>query len=66
MKAAAENGTLMFGTVDTWLVWNLTGQGLILIIKCSQNMLHKVHKGANIVCEPFEFRKRKIETPQDG
>ena len=37
VKAAAENGTLMFGTVDTWLVWNLTGQGLILIIKCSQN-----------------------------
>lgn len=25
VKAAAENGTLMFGTVDTWLVWNLTG-----------------------------------------
>jgi len=25
VKAAAENETLMFGTVDTWLVWNLTG-----------------------------------------
>jgi glycerol kinase len=24
-KSAAENGDLLFGTVDSWLVWNLTG-----------------------------------------
>jgi len=25
VQAALEAGTLMFGTVDTWLIWNLTG-----------------------------------------
>ena len=25
IRAAADNDTLMFGTVDTWLVWNMTG-----------------------------------------
>jgi glycerol kinase len=24
-RAKAENGELLFGTVDTWLIWNLTG-----------------------------------------
>lgn len=24
-RTAAENGNLLFGTVDTWLIWNLTG-----------------------------------------
>ena len=23
-RQAAENGELLFGTVDTWLMWNLT------------------------------------------
>jgi len=27
VKAAAESGTLFFGTIDTWIIWNLT-QGL--------------------------------------
>ena len=25
VRAAAEAGTALFGTIDTWLVWNLTG-----------------------------------------
>ncbi len=24
-RAAAENGDLLFGTIETWLIWNLTG-----------------------------------------
>ncbi|HEY9793194.1 MAG TPA: glycerol kinase GlpK [Candidatus Obscuribacterales bacterium] len=25
-RARAENGELLFGTIDTWLIWNLTGR----------------------------------------
>ena len=36
VKELGESGRLMFGTVDTWILWNLTGatqvnQGIILI-----------------------------------
>jgi glycerol kinase len=26
VKAALEEGRAIFGTIDTWLVWNLTGR----------------------------------------
>ncbi|HEY95622.1 MAG TPA: glycerol kinase GlpK [Dehalococcoidia bacterium] len=41
----AENGDLLFGTVDTWLVWNLTG-GTIHITdysNASRTMLYNIH-----------------------
>ena len=25
VRAAAERGEALFGTIDTWLIWNLTG-----------------------------------------
>ncbi|NEW48436.1 FGGY family carbohydrate kinase, partial [Nocardia cyriacigeorgica] len=25
LRAAAERGDALFGTIDTWLLWNLTG-----------------------------------------
>ena len=27
-RVLAENGELLFGTIDTWLIWNLTGQNV--------------------------------------
>ncbi len=41
----AENGDLLFGTVDTWLVWNLTG-GAVHITdysNASRTMLYNIH-----------------------
>lgn len=32
-RAAAEAGQLLFGTVDTWLIWNLTG-GKVHVEEC--------------------------------
>lgn len=47
-KARAKAGELAFGTVDSWLVWNLTG-GKVHVTdatNASRTMLFNIHKGA--------------------
>jgi glycerol kinase len=41
----AENGELAFGTVDSWLVWNLTRGGLHItdVSNASRTMLYNIH-----------------------
>ncbi len=44
-RQKAENGKLLFGTIDTWLIWNLTG-GTIHITdytNASRTMLYNIH-----------------------
>ena len=44
-RARAENGELLFGTVDTWLIWNLT-KGRVHITdytNASRTMLYDIH-----------------------
>ena len=46
-KERAEAGELLFGTVDTWLVWVLTG-GLVHatdVTNASRTMLYNIHEG---------------------
>ena len=46
-RKMAEKGDLAFGTIDTWLIWNLTG-GAIHITDCSnasRTMLYNIHTG---------------------
>lgn len=46
-RAKAEQGRLLFGTVDTWLIWNLTG-GRVHVTdytNASRTMLFDIHKG---------------------
>lgn len=45
--AQAERGELVFGTVDTWLVWNLTGgrQHVTDVTNASRTMLWNIHEG---------------------
>lgn len=45
-RKQAENGELAFGTVDSWLVWNLTGGKLHLtdVTNASRTMLFNIHK----------------------
>jgi glycerol kinase len=47
-RAAAEKGELAFGTVDSWLVWNLTNKTLHLTdtTNASRTMLFNIHTGA--------------------
>ena len=46
-RAAAEAGHLAFGTVDSWLVWNLTGgaEHLTDVTNACRTMLYNVHTG---------------------
>jgi glycerol kinase len=47
VRQRAEAGELAFGTIDTWLVWNLTGgtQHLTDVTNASRTMLFNIHTG---------------------
>jgi glycerol kinase len=38
-RAAAERGQLLFGTMDSWLIWKLTGEHLTDVTNASRTML---------------------------
>ncbi|RFP88845.1 glycerol kinase [Rhodobacteraceae bacterium 63075] len=46
-RARAEAGELAFGTVDSWLVWNLTGgaEHVTDATNAARTMLYDIHKG---------------------
>lgn len=45
-RARAERGELAFGTVDTWLIWNLTGGAhLTDATNASRTLLFDIHRG---------------------
>src|SRR3954468_15284960 len=39
LRADAEKGDAIFGTIDTWLVWNLTGRHVTDVTNASRTML---------------------------
>ena len=43
-RARAERGELLFGTVDSWLIWNLTGQHVTDVSNAARTMLFDIHK----------------------
>ena len=46
MRERAHAGRLCFGTVDSWLLWKLTGAHLTDPSNASRTMLFDIHKGA--------------------
>ena len=38
-RARAENGELIFGNIDTWLIWNLTGEHVTDVTNASRTLL---------------------------
>lgn len=40
----AREGKLLCGTVDSWLIWNLTGEHLSDVSNCSRTMLFDIHR----------------------
>jgi glycerol kinase len=44
LKALAENGEILFGTIDTWLLWKLTGQHFTDITNASRTLLFNIHE----------------------
>ena len=45
LRDRAESGDVLFGTVDSWLVWNLTGNHVTDVTNASRTMLYDVHAG---------------------
>lgn len=41
-RVRAENGELAFGTVDTWLLWHLTGRHLTDVTNASRTLLYNI------------------------
>jgi glycerol kinase len=39
LRADAESGEALFGTMDTWLIWNLTGEHVTDVTNASRTML---------------------------
>ncbi len=38
-RAKAENGDLLFGTIDSWIIWNLTGKHVTDVTNASRTLL---------------------------
>lgn len=43
-RARAERGELLFGTVDCWLIWNLTGKHVTDVSNASRTMLFDIDR----------------------
>ncbi|MFA5945029.1 MAG: FGGY family carbohydrate kinase, partial [Candidatus Thermoplasmatota archaeon] len=46
IRDRAESGRLAFGTIDSWLAWNLTGRHVTDPTNASRTLLWDIHKGA--------------------
>ncbi|HOY37880.1 MAG TPA: glycerol kinase GlpK [Bacteroidales bacterium] len=46
VRKSAENGDLLFGTIDTWLIWNLTGgkRHITDVSNASRTMMFDINK----------------------
>ncbi len=44
LRARAERGEVLFGTVDSWLIWKLTGRHLTDVTNASRTLLMNVHE----------------------
>ncbi|PIO75338.1 putative glycerol kinase [Teladorsagia circumcincta] len=54
---ANQRGRLLFGTVDTWLIWKLTGQHVTDVSNASRTLLLDLHKRkwSSQLCNFFEI-----------
>ena len=42
-RAKAENGQLLFGNIDSWIIWNLTGVHVTDVTNASRTLLMNLH-----------------------
>uniref|UniRef100_A0AC35F4S0 Glycerol kinase n=1 Tax=Panagrolaimus sp. PS1159 TaxID=55785 RepID=A0AC35F4S0_9BILA len=57
VKEAYERGTLLFGTVDSWIIWKMTGHHVTDVSNASRTLLLDLHKRkwSTELCEFFEI-----------
>ena len=46
LRERAQDGRAVFGTVDSWLIFNLTGEHVTDATNASRTMLYDIHRGA--------------------
>ncbi|QLD87240.1 glycerol kinase GlpK [Natronomonas halophila] len=46
VRERAEAGDLCFGTIDSWLIWNLTGEHVTDVTNASRTLLFDIHEMA--------------------
>lgn len=69
VRARADAGELVFGTVDTWLVWNLTG-GKVHVTdatNAARTMLYDIRKGrwSKTICEKLNIPMSMLPEVKD-
>ncbi len=68
-RARAEAGELAFGTVDSWLVWNLTGgaQHVTDATNAARTMLYDIRKGrwSRTICERLNIPMAMLPEVRD-
>jgi len=69
VRSRAEAGELLFGTVDSWLVWNLTGgrQHVTDATNAARTMLYDIHKGrwSQTICDRLHIPKGMLPEVRD-
>ena len=65
----ARRGELAFGTVDTWLIWNLTGGRVHATdaTNAARTMLYDIHKGrwSQTICDLFDIPAAMLPEVRD-
>ena len=68
-RARAKRGELAFGTVDTWLIWNLTGGRVHATdaTNAARTMLYDIHKGrwSESICDLFDIPTEMLPEVRD-
>ena len=68
-RAAAEAGDLAFGTVDSWLIWRLTGGAVHATdaTNAARTMLYDIHKGrwSATICDLFGIPQSMLPDVRD-
>ncbi|GGD42031.1 glycerol kinase GlpK [Sinisalibacter lacisalsi] len=68
-RARAEAGELVFGTVDTWLVWNLTGGAVHVTdaTNAARTMLYDIRKGrwSQTICDRLNIPMAMLPEVKD-
>ncbi len=65
----ARDGKLLFGTVDSWLIWNLTGGAAHVTdaTNASRTLLYDIHKGgwSSTICKLFDIPMQMLPEVRD-
>ncbi|TVS03102.1 MAG: glycerol kinase [Rhodobacteraceae bacterium] len=68
-RERARKGELAFGTVDTWLIWNLTGGKVFATdaTNAARTMLYDIHKGrwSQTICDLFDIPREMLPEVRD-